>query len=131
MCVLSDTHNVIHECKLDLFNAPTSPQGGRRPGARPTSPLSTLRRVEGRGRTWTLCHPPPGGTGTRGEVSTLSTSLCVSPCGSCGRPPAQCEPTNTPSLSEGGLHDRLTLNYDTLQGKTTVFKHWFGCCNVP
>lgn len=83
VCVCPDIRGVIHGCKHSLFSSPTSPHGERRPRAQPA--LVSPGRLECRGWTWTLC-------------STVSNSLCVSPCGSCIGPPTQCEPTNKPSL---------------------------------
>lgn len=120
VCVLSVTGEVIHGCNsclhLPTWREKVVVVGG---GSPPLSPPAGRRLL---GLTWTLCPS----WRYRSNTSALSTSLSVSPCGSCRGPPNQCEPTSTPSLREGGgLHDSLTLNYDTLHGEKEIWMVFF------
>lgn len=114
---------------------PTSPHGGRRPRARPAS--VSPGRVEGRGRTWTLC-PPLEVRELEGKSPHCPPACVCLPLAAAGDPPPNVSlPIH--HHSGGVLHDRLTLNYDTLCGendwlvsstgllllKCTI--HWFQC----
>lgn len=110
VCVCPDIHDVIHGRKHGLFSAPTSPHGERRPRAWPaTVPPG---RLECRGWTWTL-WPLLEVQELKGKSPHYPPACVCLPAAAAGASP----PNVSPPIHHRsrGLHDRLTLNYDTLR----------------